>query len=285
MNQETKQAIVYDSRLKLFTFYRGGYDFAQKRGVDPYKRATNPVGAATRLYPDCPIENGTLFYCGVGDPHWMESKAKIGKFFFGADIDLSQDQVTYGQYMMCFDSVGRIVLWKKGEPSPERISKICKTRKSNFYKTWIKPYTEYSISTPPVIVKGLKFKKGQEFLVLSCIQSFYCLIPEYAEKLQFSFEKYACAEDWYKELEKVEPIDLSYSWDYTEEEKAEFEKEINAIKEQRRKEQEEREKRKATLGYCDFCGEPTVYRITRNEITQSEYCESCWRRYYEEIGI
>ena len=53
------QSIVYDSRIHVFVFYRGGYDETTKKGLDPYKREHDPLAKEKGYDP--------MFNHGVAD--------------------------------------------------------------------------------------------------------------------------------------------------------------------------------------------------------------------------
>lgn len=274
-----KQTVKYNARLRLFVFYRGGYDLTNDKGLDPYFRDSNPIGTAKGYKPCYPIMDGIILFSGKESED--RGFSEISKFFFGEGFDSSKSQTVECQCMMCFDSVGRMVFWKKGDPAPLRVSKICKSRKGSFYKEWIAPYTQYGESTPPVEVRGLKFKKNQQYLVLSFPRHIMEILPEYGY-LHFTFDKYVNSENWKKELEKVSPIDLSDSWDYTEDEKKEIDAKVRKIKEEQERARAELEERKVTPGYCDCCGEPAAYVVDPYQEEMYGYrskrwlCSSCY---------
>jgi len=250
------QVILYDEFHGYFLFFRGGYDQQTKKGLDPYEFDTDPVSTYKGFSPTFPIKHGYLIHA-----HSNEEKLKVGKFFFGESFSIEEkkDYIASGEYMLCFDKNLRTVFYKKGEQAPVRTTRHCKTR-NKFYKEWIRPYSDYQVGNiPPCDITGYSFKKGQKYLICngSTFGCFIDIIPEIVrlpetEKLAHSTE--LCEYMW-----NLEPIDLSQSWDYSEEEKAEFRRKFYEIDEQRRKAAEELEERRNTPGFCDVCGKPADY--------------------------
>ena len=259
--------------MGFFQFFRGGYDKETKKGIDPYKFDVTPVDTYKGYAGNYPVEHGYMIHA-----HTEEERLRVGKFFFGDSFELEsgQDYVASGDYMLCFDKNLRTVFYKKGDSAPERVTKHCKTR-NKFYKEWVKPFCEYQPEfTPPCDITGYSFKKGQRYLVCSGSSfgySYYEILPEIA-RLE-SFEEVRLKPEISEYLWNLEPIDLSQSWDRTEEEKADFKRQFASIDEERRKAAEELEERKATPGFCDVCGEPAEY--VEDPYYYEMYGEHCMR--------
>ena len=249
------QTILYDASMGFFLFFRGGYDKETKKGLDPYEFDVDPVSTYKGYAPSYPVKHGYMIHA-----HSSDERFRVGKFFFGESFELEsgQDYVASGDYMLCFDKSLRTVFYKKGDLAPERVTKHCKTR-NKFYKEWIKPFCEYQLEfIPPCDITGYSFKKGQQYLVCSGSSiNYYEILPEIA-RLE-SFKEVRIRPEISEYLWNLEPIDLSQSWDWSDEEKAEFERKFAEIDEERRKAAEELEERKATPGFCDVCGEPAEY--------------------------
>ena len=152
----------------------------------------------------------------------------------------------------------RTVFYRKGEAAPVRTTKLCKTR-GKFYKEWIRPFHEYQPGfIPPCEISGYTFKKGQDYLVCcGSTFSYYEIVPEVARREDF--QKVLHSTELCEYMWNLEPVDLSESWDYSEEEKDGFREKFREIDEQRMKNAEELERMKATPGFCDVCGAPAEY--------------------------
>lgn len=239
----------------FFLFFRGGYDLEARKGLDPYEFDTDPVSTYRGYSGNFPVKNGYLIHA-----HTDEERVKVGMFFFGESFSLEpkKDYITSGEWMLCFDKNLRTVFYHKGEPAPVRTTKLCKTR-GKFYKEWIRPFHEYQPGfIPPCEISGYSFKKGQDYLVCcGSTFSYYEIVPEVARREDF--QKVLHSTELCEYMWNLEPVDLSESWDYSEDEKAGFREKFREIDEQRRKNAEELEMRKATPGFCDVCGAPAEY--------------------------
>lgn len=248
-----KQSVLYNSRLGVFQFFRGGYDPETGHGIDPYDYDADPVSTAKGYSPTYIMKSkGCLIYC-FDDAECC----RIGQFFFGDKWDHvfhNEDMVTEGEWMLLFTKDGRSVFYHKGDPAPEVITKHCKIR-NKFYKEWVKPYTEYSENLPPVDITGFKFRKDQDYLICRCGNP--CdIIPEHTINVGLTHTF-----GIYNDLFAVGVIDLSSSYDWTNDQKAEFAKQISAYRKKVEKERNELEERKHTAGFCSICGEPASYVI------------------------
>ena len=274
-----KQSIVYKSRMGFFVFYRGGYDREKQCGLDPFGYDSDPVSTAKGFAPQYPVAHGQLISIFS-----VEDKIKVGRFFFGDKFTLESetDLVADGEFMLCFDANGRLVFYRKPDKAPVKAEKFCKTR-NKFYKEWVRPYTEYGESAPPFTVRGYKFTKGQDYVVCSQPREYYQIIPEILRRPDCPKFCFGQASKLFEFLYELEPVDLSGSWDYSEEEKAVFETEIEKVKEEKRRYMEELEERKRTPGYCSVCGcegaelreDPYAYDMygTRNMVW---LCPDCY---------
>jgi hypothetical protein len=246
------QTIVYDSRIKCFVFYRGGYDETTKKGIDPYKREFEPLTKERRY---------DQFYHGVADGFLLHinsiSSVKAKEFFFGKDADFSKSQIVTGNWSICFDGCGRLVFYDASAPAPVRITKTLKTQ-SKFYKEWT-TYSLYTYSDPwPREVRGWKFKKDVKYAIVDINTDYlFQLLPVEYEKLGFGKKSLFGHEEWLKRndtLYALDPIDLNVSWDRTDDEKAVIKTEIDKIRAEKRAAQEDLERRRHTPGFCSVCG-------------------------------
>jgi hypothetical protein len=245
------QTIVYDSRIKCFVFYRGGYDETTKKGIDPYKREFEPLTKERGYNP---------FYHGVADGlllHALSIYSKNAvKFFFNEDF-LSGTRVVNGNWKVCFDNGGRLVFYRAQSPDPVRVTKVLKTE-SKFYKEWTTASTHPYNDPWPREVKGWKFKKGVEYAIVDINMDYlFQLLPVEYEKLGFGKKSLFGHEEWLKRndtLYAIDPIDLNASWDRTDDEKSVIKTEIDKIRAEKRAAQEDLERRRHTPGFCSVCG-------------------------------
>lgn len=245
------QTIVYDSRIKCFVFYRGGYDEITKKGIDPYKREFEPLTKERGYDP---------FHHGVADGlllHVLSIYSRNAvEFFFGQNT-LSDTKVVTGDWKVCFDDCGRLVFYRAECPDPVRVTKVLKTE-SKFYKEWTTASTHPYNNPWPREVKGWKFKKDVKYAIVDINTDYlFQLLPVEYEKLGFGKKSLFGHEEWLKRndiLYALDPIDLNTSWDRTDEEKASIREQIEKIRAEKRAAAEELERRKRTPGFCSICG-------------------------------
>jgi hypothetical protein len=245
------QTIVYDSRIKCFVFYRGGYDEKTKKGIDPYNREFEPLTEARGYIPfNHGVADGLLLH--INSIYSVAAK----EFFFGKNADFSKSQIVTGNWSVCFDGCGRIVFYDASAPAPVRITKTLKTQ-SKFYKEWT-TYSLYAYSDPwPRKVCGWKFRKGVKYAIVDFnMDHLFQLLPVEYDKLEFNKSCYSREERLkkYDALYSLEPIDLNMSWDRTDDEKAVIKMEIDKIRAEKRAAQEDLERRRHTPGFCSVCG-------------------------------
>ena len=274
------QTIVYDSRIKCFVFYRGGYDETTKKGIDPYKREFEPLTKERGYNP---------FYHGVADGlllHALSIYSKNAvKFFFNEDF-LSGTRVVNGNWKVCFDNCGRLVFYRAECPDPVRVTKVLKTE-SKFYKEWTTASTHPYNDPWPREVHGWKFKKGVEYAIVDINSDYlFQLLPVEYEKLDFGKKSLFGRKDWLKrnrKLYELNPIDLNTSWDRTDEEKASIREQIEKIRAEKRAAAEELERRKRTPGFCSVCGREGAEYVANpyaeemyGEIHMEWLCSDCY---------
>ena len=274
------QTIVYDSRIKCFVFYRGGYDETTKKGIDPYKREFEPLTKERGYDP---------FHHGVADGLLLHATSIYSRnaveFFFGQNT-LSGTRVVTGNWKVCFDDCGRLVFYRAECPDPVRVMKILKTE-SKFYKEWTTASTHPYNDPWPREVKGWKFKKGVEYAIVDINMDYlFQLLPVEYEKLGFGKKSLFGHEEWLKRndiLYALDPIDLNTSWDRTDEEKASIQEQIEKIRAEKRAAAEDLERRKRTPGFCSVCGREGAEYVANpyaeemyGEIHMEWLCSDCY---------
>lgn len=264
-----KQSVVYDCGMKLFLFFRGGYDPVKKRALDPYNYDARPIATARGAAPSCIIKD-----CGGCIVHYFSTDERdtIGRFFFGDKWNaiVTKNMVVDGEWMLMFTKDGRSVFYHKGDPTPSVVRKYCETP-NKFFEEWVEPYTRYSKNKPPVYITGFKFDDNQEYIVCKCGDPTE-LIPEYTINIGLHKND----EFFYDELFNIGIMDLSDSYDWSDTQKAEFERKILAFKEQ-----------KIVPHCCSVCGQPASYVIKphkNNGIKQHRLvCTNCYNNLSPDI--
>ena len=246
------QTITYDSFTGVFKLYRGGYDEKTKSGLDPYHREFEPLTEAKGYKP---------VWHGVADGILLFMRSEYSRnaieFFFGKYFDESKSQIIHGNWSVCFDGCGRLVFFESDAHIPERITTTYKTRCKS-YNEWVTPNVYSYNDEWPRIVSAWKFKSGTRYCIVDVDKKFlFKLLPIEYEKLGLQ-NRQMCTHEQYllvmKDLYYLEPVDLNSSWDRTEEEKQEIQKQIMEIRNKKERAAYELERRKHTEGYCSCCG-------------------------------
>ena len=298
------QTITYENYADgYFQLFRGGAEIVEVdgkkeiQGFCPYGRLIkSKKSKGLYIRPHLPGEyvyNNRL----NGQKYMLKTFMKLD------DVQIEQILNTHGAVISAdvslkcvFTDRGEIFLYDANKTKdPKPVSKICKTE-CNFLKAWGYSLTFYSdkMTHPDGIpVRGWKFEKNAEYIICDTFHGVvedykHHLIPELYNKGNL-LEKFSdrntekmMSGEWYRELcsalYDLGAIDLSSSWDYTDEEKEQMKFEAE---ERIRKEieyQEELERRKRTPGYCSICGAEHAEFIP---FVDEWRCRDCFRDMFE----
>ena len=277
------QSITYENYADgYFQLFRGGAEIVNNtiKGFCPYGRlkTQNPI-----IYDEYNKVKGLYIRPHLPGETVYENRKNGWKYMLKVFLGFDDEQIydilnTYDKKVVgsvplkcCFTDTGEIVLWnpeKTKDPVP--VSRICKTN-CKFLKEWGKPLLFYSLKEKypdGIPVRGWKFERDAEYVICD---SFHgpvedykdFLIPElFTGKLLKVFNnqnsQYIMSGERFRdlctELYNLGPIDLSKSWDYTDEEKEQLRKEAEEKARKEQEAKEELERRKNTAGFCHLCG-------------------------------
>lgn len=284
------QGIHYQANIKLFSISRTGYSLntnknkygKYKANPDSYKRIQDDFAHGLLLSRREESKDPfAIKYCGI------YSTSKQFCQFLGFDNIPEEDFIVNDNFKIVFDGVGGMWLYRNTSPDPIPIIKTCKTR-GKFWKMFS---NLPNFDKKEDIVYGWKFKNPNEYIRLDlnnlCDLPYY-LLPEFfpiPQKTQ-EFNDFLQHKGYYglcKYLWSLGPIDLSISWDYTEEEK-QF---ITELEEDKRRKEEEKKRKleilKRTPGHCCKCGVPHATFVNNPFQDFFGYiCESCYNYYLSD---
>lgn len=283
------QGIHYDAHLNLFCISRTGYSLntnkseygKYKANPDSYKRIQDDYRHGLLLC--CRARSKDPFHirhCGI-----FSTPEQFCQFLGHSSIP-KEDFIVNDNFKIVFDGVGGLWIYRNTSPDPKPLTKTCKTR-GKFWKMFSK-YPNFDRKED--IVYGWKFKNPNEYIRLEANNLHhlpYHLLPEFFPILQKPQELYDFLhKDYYglcKYLWSLGPIDLSKSWDYTEEEK-QF---IAELEEEKRKKEEEEKRKleilKRTPGHCCKCGAPHATYVNNPFQDFCGYiCGSCYNYYFDD---
>jgi hypothetical protein len=301
-----KQTITYENYADgYFQLFRSGAEIIEIDGkqtiksICPYGRLTNQSFNVWNKYSK---SKGLYIRPHLSGEYVFENRLNGWKYMLKVIMGFDDEQTnnilnTYNKVvassmpLKCvFTDLGEIVLYnpeKTKDPKP--ITKICKTQ-NKFFKEWGEPliYNSLKEKYPDgIVVRGWKFEKGSEYIICDTFHGPLedyrnYLIPELykgklLEKINNKYNDKILSGEYFKEvceeLYNLGSIDLSSSWDYTEEEKEQIRIQVENEIRKKQEEQEKLERRKHTPGYCSICGAENAKYIPFIE----EYrCECCF---------
>lgn len=227
-----------------FMLYRGGYDFENKRGLNPYERPHEfNFGWPSR------VDYGFMLHLS----DYRDDQMRPFKFFgLNPEIDGDWKEVNVS---ICFGKEGQLVMFNDDymkHHKLHRIHKVVKTRTK-----WVKEWSHnwcYGIHKDSYEYWGWNFRSTDDYLLFGySARTLADLIPEKAELFRPEVWLGDCRPT-YNNLWNMEPMSLNDSWDLTPEQKhIIWERKVEAERERREAERKLNEL-KAMDYHCDMCG-------------------------------